>query len=90
MPIDITQDKIKSFIVTFVRKPDLDIDEDLFASGLVNSLFAMQLVLFVEKEFGIKIENDDLEISNFRTIGAVAELVQRKAAAGAAAADAAA
>ena len=27
-------------------------DEDIFALGFVNSLLAMQLVLFVEKEFG--------------------------------------
>jgi acyl carrier protein len=56
----------------------LHADADIFASGLVNSLFAMQLVLFVENEFAIKIDNEDLTIDNFRTINALAELIDRK------------
>ena len=39
----------------------------------------MQLVLFVEKEFGIAIENEDLDIDNFRSIQAITELVERTA-----------
>ena len=40
--------------------------------------FAMQLVLFIENEFGIKIESDDLNLDNFRSIQALANLVERK------------
>jgi len=32
----------------------------------------------VEREFGITVENEDLEITNFNTIDAIANLVQRK------------
>jgi acyl carrier protein len=35
----------------------------------------------VEHEFGITIENEDLELDNFRTINAIADLVERKIAA---------
>jgi methoxymalonate biosynthesis acyl carrier protein len=38
----------------------------------------MQLVLFVEQEFNISVENEDLELDNFRTINAIANLVERK------------
>ena len=38
----------------------------------------MQLVLFVEQEFKISIENEDLELENFRTINSIANLVERK------------
>jgi acyl carrier protein len=55
-------------------------DEDLFASGLVNSLFAMQLVLFVEKEFSIKVDNEDLDLDNFRSVSAITGFIQRKLA----------
>ena len=44
----------------------------------MNSLFAMQLVMFVEKEFGLKVHDDDLDIDNFRTLNAVLDLVNRK------------
>jgi acyl carrier protein len=56
-------------------------DEDIFAAGFANSLFAMQLVAFVEREFGIELESEDLEMENFRSVHAIATLVGRKAAA---------
>lgn len=56
-------------------------DDDIFALGFGNSLFAMQLVSFVEAEFGIEIESDDLEMDNFRSIRAISTLIGRKRAA---------
>jgi len=42
--------------------------EDIFERGLVNSLFAMQLVMFVEREFAIVVERQDLDIRHFCSI----------------------
>lgn len=55
-------------------------DEDIFAGGFGNSMFAMQLVTFVERTFGIEIDSEDLDIDNFRTVTRVAALVERKRA----------
>jgi acyl carrier protein len=74
------QAKIKTFLSRFFGNHDLQQDEDIFALGFVNSMFAMQLVLFVEQEFQIAIENEDLEFENFRTINSIANLVERKSA----------
>ena len=63
----------KSFDTTNIRDED-----DIFSLGFVNSLFAMQLVLFVEAAFGISIGNEDLELDNFRSLNAIESLVQRK------------
>ncbi|GAA0331068.1 hypothetical protein GCM10009087_46540 [Sphingomonas oligophenolica] len=57
---------------------EIGVDEDIFEAGFGNSMFAMQLVNFVERKFGIEIDSEDLEIDNFRTIGRVAALVERK------------
>lgn len=73
------KDRIRAFILSTVRKPDLADGDDIFALGLVNSLFAMQLVMFVEKEFGLKVEDEDLEVDNFKSVDAIAGLVERKA-----------
>ena len=70
-------EKVKSFLAQFISVSVAD-DEDLFASGLVNSLFAMQLVLFIEKEFSIKVENEDLDYDNFRTLNAITGFIKRK------------
>jgi acyl carrier protein len=72
--------KTKTFLSRFIRNHDLQEDEDIFAKGFVNSLFAMQLVLFVEKEFAIKVENEDLDLKNFSTLNAIAGFVERKMA----------
>ncbi|TMC16568.1 MAG: acyl carrier protein [Chloroflexi bacterium] len=73
-----SQIKIKGFLSRTFRNYDLQDDEDIFALGFVTSLFAMELVLFVEKSFNIAIGNEDLEIENFRTIRAITGLVERK------------
>jgi methoxymalonate biosynthesis acyl carrier protein len=76
--------RIRAFVQRFFRGHELADGEDIFASGFVNSMFALQLVQFVETEFGIAVEDDDLELDNFRSVDAITGLVQRKSAAGAA------
>jgi methoxymalonate biosynthesis acyl carrier protein len=73
-----TKQQIREFVSRFFRGHDLQDGEDIFATGFVNSMFAMQLVNFVEQTFGITVESDDLEIDNFRSIDAIAALVERK------------
>ena len=76
------QQKIKEFLSRFFKNHDLQPQEDIFALGFVNSLLAMQLVAFVEKEFGVQVEDTDLDLDNFRSIQAISDLVARKQPAG--------
>jgi methoxymalonate biosynthesis acyl carrier protein len=70
--------KLRRFLAKYFRKHELQNDEDMFALGFVNSLFAMQLVMFLEKEFGIRIETKDLDIENFRSINNIIKLIETK------------
>ncbi|HET8844788.1 MAG TPA: phosphopantetheine-binding protein [Ktedonobacteraceae bacterium] len=70
--------KTQAFIARFFQNVEIKDSDDIFALGFVNSLFAMQLVLFVETEFGITVENDDLDISNFKSVDAIVQLVESK------------
>lgn len=72
------KERIKAYISPYLEDYELENEEDIFALGIVNSLFAMQLVLFVEKEFQINIDNEDLDIQNFRSVNSIADLVARK------------
>ena len=72
--------QIKTFLAQFVRNAELQDDEDMFARGFVNSLVAMQLVLFLESEFNITIDDEDLDFDNFRSINAITQLIERKIA----------
>jgi acyl carrier protein len=61
--------------------PDVQaVDDDYFALGHANSLFALELVTFVEQHFSITVEVADLRLDNFCTIARTAEFVHRKLA----------
>ncbi len=72
------KDRIRGFLGKFFRYHDLRDDGDIFALGFVNSLLALQLVNFLEKEFGITVGDEDLDLDNFRTLNAMDTLVARK------------
>jgi len=78
MPGDSTMDPIRTFLARSFEGRQLRDDEDIFALGFGNSLFAMQLVSFLERQFGMEIDSEDLEMKNFQTVRAIAELVERK------------
>ena len=72
--------KIQKFLTRSFGHHEFQEEEDIFSLGFVNSMFAMQLVLFLEKEFQITIENEDLEIENFRSINAMSSFLEKKLA----------
>lgn len=81
MPVKTSRSAIAFKIGTFVRlhaRRSLVETDNIFQLGFVNSLFAIQLVLFVEKEFGISVEDGDLEAANFMSINAISRFVDRK------------
>jgi len=70
--------KIKKFLSRFFNTEQLKDDDDIFSLGVVNSLLALQLVDFLEKEFCITIEDEDLDIDEFRSINSMDKLAERK------------
>ncbi|MCQ8835236.1 acyl carrier protein [Streptomyces malaysiensis] len=76
----VTAEGIEQAITEFVSgrvKAEVPADEDLFASGLVSSMFAMELVVHLEQAFSVQILGDDLKRDNFRTVQAMTALVAR-------------
>lgn len=82
-PVSSVKPAIHAFVDRFFGDTTLGDDDDMFATGYVNSMFAMQLVQFVEGEFGITVDSDDLDLDNFRTVSSIAGFVERKKAAAA-------
>ncbi|MEU6925575.1 MULTISPECIES: phosphopantetheine-binding protein [unclassified Streptomyces] len=79
-PTDEDKVLIRDFLDGHVHGVVVEDDEDLFASGLVNSLFAVQLVMWVERTYGLRASGEDLDFANFRSIDAIAGFVARKKA----------
>ena len=78
MNIDSTKETIRNFILESINIPDLNDDDNLFESGIVNSLFAVQLMTFLEKSFNLEVTMDDLSMDNFESVAATSSFVERK------------
>ena len=72
--------KIRQFLDQYFQTDALQNNDDIFELGYVNSLFAMQLVLFVEESYHTQIDNEDLTLENFHSVNALTDLIIRKVA----------
>ena len=78
------EEKIRTFItknmIVYDDKQSVKIkdDDNIFTKGFVNSLFAMRMVVFIEEEYAISINNNDLDIKNFSTVENIASFIQNK------------
>ncbi len=72
------QEVIRSYILENINVPALDDDFDIFEAGIVNSLFAIELMTFLEKSFAIKVTMDDLDMQNFKSVNAASQFVLQK------------
>lgn len=66
---------IRAYILARTGENGLGDDDDFFELGVANSLFAMELITFVEREFGLTVEVEDLRLDNFRSISACTSFV---------------
>jgi methoxymalonate biosynthesis acyl carrier protein len=73
---DITE-QITEFLSAALRRP-VEADDDYFEQGFADSLFALELVTFVETRFDLAIEVEDLDLDSFRTAHRITEVVRRK------------
>ena len=76
----ITGEAIEEALLSFLEeriKSTVAPDQDLFKSGLVSSMFAMQLVVYLEERYDIAVIGPDLTLDNFRTVQAMTSLVLR-------------
>ncbi len=72
------RETVTNFLLSSINIENLNDDDNLFASGIVNSLFAVQLMTFLEKIFVIELGMDDLDIENFKSVNATTAFVMRK------------
>ncbi|MDF2803380.1 MAG: acyl carrier protein [Anaerocolumna sp.] len=72
------KDKIKVFLSKFMNVNEIEDTDNFFERGLVNSLFAMNLVTFVESEFDVSIDNTELDLENFKDINSISALIEKK------------
>jgi acyl carrier protein len=58
-------------------------DTDLFDSGVLDSLAFVELLLNLERQFGVTTSVDDLELEHFKSIASIADFIESRTAASA-------
>lgn len=79
-PMDYTAD-IRDYVVSYFLFGDdssLQDNTSFLASGIVDSTGVMELVMFLEQEFNIKIEPEDMIPANLDSVNQVAQFIERK------------
>ena len=73
---------LREYIVNelLTEKPAEPIGEsdNLLSSGVLDSMGLLQLVAFIEDEFGVSISSDEFQPENFQTLSSIAGLIQKK------------
>ena len=75
--------KLEQFIAAkILKQPNRKIgaDEALISSGLVDSFSLMDIALFVEDTFGVRIEDTELNAQTFDTLSQLSALIESRKA----------
>lgn len=75
------KNELKSFIVTHLNLEEMSVedindDESLFGDGLgLDSIDALELIVMLEKEYGIKVRDPEKGKAIFQSVNTLAEYV---------------
>jgi len=73
--------KLKEFIMTEVSPdlnlPQLDDDEPLIESGIIDSLGVLKIMAFLDEEFGIDLSAEQIKLENFKNVTSICSLVEK-------------
>ncbi len=76
------QNSIKQFIVEEImfggRDAQLDPDQPLIASGILDSLGLLRLIAFIEENLGIAINDGEVAPDNFQTLNTMSAFLTKK------------
>jgi acyl carrier protein len=69
----------------FTKRLGVDVpspDTDLLATGRLDSVGFVELLVQLEKRFGLRVELDEVEVEHFRSLNAIAAFIADRRAAG--------
>jgi acyl carrier protein len=76
----VDRNQLENDLLEFIRSRhpnsiELTPDTDLLEDSLLDSLLLMDLIFQIEDRYGIRLDSDQINPSNFRTTSAVASLI---------------
>lgn len=76
-----TETRVERFIIDELllgSRSELEFEEELITSRILDSLALLRLISFIEESFGVTIEDGELLPDNFRTIAAIKSMIESK------------
>jgi acyl carrier protein len=73
--------KLSNFITSeIIKQPDrtIDPDEALISGGLIDSFSLVDLALFVEENFNVRVDDTELNAETFDNLKQLAELIKSR------------
>jgi acyl carrier protein len=74
--------RIRSYIDDnfLYMRPDAELgdDDSLLGTGIIDSMGVMELIVFVEGEFGVSVADSEVTKENFDSIATIARFVESK------------
>jgi methoxymalonate biosynthesis acyl carrier protein len=69
------REKVREVVLRHTDGLPIGDDEDLFDGGYVNSLFVVQLVAWIEREYDLRLPLNELVLDDLRTIAAITGVI---------------
>lgn len=72
-------DTIKRFLIEEflpdVSASDIDVEHDLLADGVIDSLGVLKLIAWLEERFTLAVSDTELDPDNFRSVAAIEQFI---------------
>jgi acyl carrier protein len=72
------RDSIRAFVVETFFVDDFSDEEPFLRSGIIDSMGMLQLVAFIQEQFGIQVLDEELVPENLDSVARVTAFVERK------------
>lgn len=81
MDRDEHRQRLRAYLDT-IRRPDKPLeqhgdDEPLVASGLIDSLAILELIIYLESQVGLSFSESGIQPENLRSISAILDVIER-------------
>jgi methoxymalonate biosynthesis acyl carrier protein len=74
---NLIRNNVTSVVCKTLTLESIKFEEDLFDTGLLDSLSMVQLMVALEEEFSIRIEPEDLDFEDYRSVKSMTEMINR-------------
>ncbi len=66
--------------LAFMEECEISNDTALFSGGLIDSVSLLEIVVYLEKNYGIKVSGSDLALENFDSLDNISGFIAKKLA----------